>query len=227
MKQTRTSFDPIAKVYVIIERLTFGSLLEKTRLHYLPALTHSKNALVLGDGDGRFLARLLAENSDLCATAVDSSASMLRLLRRRCEASVPDVQQRLCTVHSDVLAFHTMEKYDLVVTHFFLDCFSDADLKLVMQAINPSVDIEALWVFSDFRVPQGALAFPARFLIRGLYFAFRVLTGLHVTQLPDHERLLALSGFSRIAFHHRFGGILTSELWKKGRGVHTSIPTHP
>ena len=62
MSQAEPNFDLIARPYRWLEYLTFGPTLQQTRLHYLPALLHSRNALVLGDGDGRFIAALLAAN---------------------------------------------------------------------------------------------------------------------------------------------------------------------
>ena len=54
------NFDLIARPYRWLEYLTFGPALARCRNHFLPQLTDRRAALVLGDGDGRFLARLLA-----------------------------------------------------------------------------------------------------------------------------------------------------------------------
>lgn len=214
-KDSDVNFDAIARLYRTLEYLTLGRALERTRLHYLPAVTHSSKALVLGDGDGRFLARLLAANSHLHATAVDISAAMLRLLRQRCEASIPDASQRLRIIQSDARDFIPAETYDLVVTHFFLDCLSQQDLDSLISRLAPSLAPGALWLLSDFRVPGGIMALPARIFIRGLYLVFRILTGLRTANLPSHADPLALAGLSRVASHDRLGGILTSELWQK------------
>ncbi len=215
MTSGRVSFDLIARPYKTLEYLTFGNMLEKTRLHYLPNLARCRNALVLGDGDGRFLSRLLAANQKIRATAVDNSGAMLRLLRQRCEANVTDCKQRLRIIQSDVRTFVPTETYDLIVTHFFLDCFSQEDLGLLVRRLVPSLAPEASWLISEFRIPKGALALPAGLLVRSLYLAFRILTGLRATHLPDYGIDFRRSDLSRIAFHHHYGGILTSELWQK------------
>ena len=77
------NFDTVAGAYRWLEYLTFGRLLEQIRFAHIRSLTDRKRALILGDGDGRFLARLTAQNSLLRADAVDSSAKMLSLVRAR------------------------------------------------------------------------------------------------------------------------------------------------
>ena len=99
---------------------------------------------------------------------------------------------------------------DLIVTHFFLDCLTQPELDaLVARLAAPGV----LWLISDFRIPSGLLHWPARIYIRVLYFAFRILTGLRITHLPNHARALRSKGFNPIAIQRNLFGLLTTELW--------------
>jgi ubiquinone/menaquinone biosynthesis C-methylase UbiE len=206
------NFDPIARPYRTLEYLTLGRKLEQTRLHFIPKLRMARNALVLGDGDGRFLASFLAINTSVQTTAVDSSAAMLDLLRRRCSPYV----SRLKTVQVDALIFTpaTDVPYDLVVSHFFLDCFTEEQLQQLIARITPALRPGAQWLVSDFRVPPGNMHLPARIFVRSLYLAFRLLTGLRVTQLPDHAGCLSAAGFHCIGRQMFLSGILTTELWE-------------
>jgi SAM-dependent methyltransferase len=208
------NFDLIARSYRWLEYLTLGRALERCRNYYLPELRDRRHALVLGDGDGRFLAQVLGENPDLRADAVDTSAAMLRLLRHRSEAATPDAKNRLKIHHADALTFPVTGGYDVVVTHFFLDCLSQAELDRLVARVAPALAPGALWLVSDFRIPAGPMQLPALALVRGLYFAFRVITGLRTTRLPDYATPLMRAGFFRIASRHSFAGILTTELWK-------------
>ncbi len=54
--------DLIAPHYWWIERLGMGRALERRRTCFLPELEQARRALVLGDGDGRFLRELLRRN---------------------------------------------------------------------------------------------------------------------------------------------------------------------
>jgi ubiquinone/menaquinone biosynthesis C-methylase UbiE len=206
------NFDRIAQPYRTLEYLTLGRKLEQTRLHFLSQLTTARNALVLGDGDGRFLASFLAANTSVQATAVDGSAAMLALLHRRCCAYA----SRLKTVQANALTFTpaTDVPYDLVASHFFLDCFTEEQLQQLIARITPALKPEGRWLISDFRIPPGNMHLPARVFVRSLYLAFRILTGLRVTHLPDHAAHFSAAGFQCIDQQMFLSGILTTELWE-------------
>lgn len=212
------NFDRLARPYRWLEYLTLGKELERCRLHFLPQLLDCRRALILGDGDGRFTTSLLAANRTLQADALDISPAMLALLRQRSEAVAANAAMRLRTHQANALGFSydaVTPPCDLVVTHFFLDCLTQPELDGLIARIAPALAPGALWLVSDFRVPPGPMHLPARAYIRSLYFAFRVLTGLRTTQLPDHAIPLRKSGFTRKAHHHLLAGILTTELWSR------------
>jgi len=214
MDPSGSDFNLIAAPYRSLEYLTLGKTLENCRNHYLPHLLDQRHALVLGDGDGRFLARLLTHNAHLYADAVDTSTAMLHLMRKRCEAKVHNANTRLRTHHADALTFPLEGPYDLVVTHFFLDCLTQPDLDSLIARITPTLAPGALWLISDFRIPTGLMHLGAKLFIRSLYLAFRILTGLRTVRLPDHATPLTHAGLTRIAQQHRLAGILTTELWQ-------------
>jgi SAM-dependent methyltransferase len=211
-------FDRIARPYRWLEYLTLGRALERCRFHFIPRLAGHSRALAMGDGDGRFLARLLLQNPAVHADAVDTSAAMLRLLKIRCAFA----RGRLRTHQTDALAFASAAiarhppdpPYDLVVTHFFLDCLTPSEVDAFAASIVPSLRPGAVWLVSDFQIPSGALRLPALLLVRGLYLCFRIAVGLRVTRLPEHRTSLIRSGFVPIASHRSLFGILTTELWQ-------------
>ena len=207
-------FNRIARPYRFLEYITLGKALENCRNHYLPQLLNRHRALVLGDGDGRFLAKLLAENPHLHADAVDISATMLRLLRKRCEEATPDAKTRLRTHQSDALTFSPQNSYDLIVTHYFLDCLTQTELNALVNHVAKNTHPGTLWLISDFRIPRGPMRYPAKLLIRSLYLAFHLLTGLRTTSLPDHSTPLTRAGFVKISSRQQLAGILTTELWQ-------------
>jgi SAM-dependent methyltransferase len=214
MNPTQPNFDHIARPYRWLEYLTLGKTLEDCRTHYLPQLQDRRHALILGDGDGRFLAQLLKKNPELHADAVDTSSTMLQLLRQHCKAATSDATTRLHTHLANALTVPLEDSYDLVVTHFFLDCLTQPELKTLITRITSTLTPGALWLLSDFRIPASPMRLPARFLVRSLYLAFRLLTGLRTTQLPDYASSLTQAGLTRVAQHHSLVGILTTELWQ-------------
>ncbi len=216
MKARPASFDSIARPYRWLEYLTFGPYLERCRFHFLDQLSTRRRALILGDGDGRFTARLLAANPQINIDAVDSSASMLHLLTERAAQLGPSAAQRLRTIHCEVQVLPPESgHYDLVVTHFFLDCLAGDDLSALVAKIHPQLVPGANWLVSEFAIPptQPAAAI-ARTVIATLYRAFRILTGLKTQRLPDYVRAFRQSGFSITGRKSFLGGLLVAELWR-------------
>ena len=208
------NFDRVARIYRWAEYLSLGPLLVRTRNHFLPQLTQRRRALLLGDGDGRFLARLLQQNPDLHALAVDTSAAMLHLLRERCLRTAPN--SHLNILQASALHVAPSRDTDLIVTHFFLDCLPQSDVDALTARIAAEVAPGTLWLLSDFAIPAAPLLRPlAALYVRSLYLAFRVLTGLRTTQLPDPQAALTRAGFQRIARHTRLFGLLYTELWQR------------
>jgi SAM-dependent methyltransferase len=208
------NFNFIARPYRWLEYLTLGKALEDCRTFYLPQLLDRRSTLALGDGDGRFLAQLLTQNPNLQADAVDTSSTMLQLLRKRCEATSSNASTRLRTYQTSALTFPLKESYDLIVTHFFLDCLTQPELDTLVDRIAKHIRPGTLWLISDFRIPAGPMRLPAKLVVGSLYLAFRLLTGLRTTHLPDHATPLTQAGLTRISHHHRLAGLLTTELWQ-------------
>lgn len=215
---TPPNFDPVARIYRYAEYLALGPLLQRTRTHFLPQLPPLHHALLLGDGDGRFLAQLLSHQPQLRALAVDTSASMLLLLRQRCKPYANRLQT-LQTSAVDLFqtsATSPLPVPDLITTHFFLDCLTQPQLNALAQQIAAHTSPGALWLLSDFAIPPTPLLRPfAALYIRALYLAFRVLTNLRVTHLPDPASALTAAGFHRIARHELLYGILYTEIWQR------------
>jgi len=201
-------FDRVARLYRWAEYATFGPILSRCRLEFLSSANDAHRALVLGDGDGRFTAALLASSPEVVVDAVDQSAEMLRLLSTRCGS---ERVQRHCI---DAMSFHLPVPYDLIATHFFLDCLSTNDVQTLALRIAANGEPKTRWLISEFDIPAGILRWPARLLVRSLYFAFRVLTGMRVQQLPLWRQALRGAGFHCLKSVPRLGGVLVAEIWE-------------
>ena len=203
---TGMNCDLIAPHYWWIERLSMGRALERRRRWFLPEVGDARRALVLGDGDGRFLRQLLCRNSLVRADYVDSSRGMLALARQKAG------NQRVTYQHADALAVELpRDEYDLIATHFFFDCFGPRELELLIERVADAAKPGAQWVVSEFCTPNIA----ARMLVRALYLFFGVTTGLKTRKLVDHRPILRSRGFRLTKASHSRGALVVSELWER------------
>jgi ubiquinone/menaquinone biosynthesis C-methylase UbiE len=204
-------FSQLARIYRWMEFGTFGPWLHWCRCTFIGQVADHRRALVIGDGDGRFTARLLRETPKIQIDAIDASSAMLDELLRRAGAA----SDRVRTWNIDARKWHPDGPcYDLVVTHFFLDCLTLAEIESLAGKIRSAVTPSAKWLISEFAIPPGRYGqLFARPLIRSLYWAFGRLTGLKISSLPEHRTALQRSGFELVGERNWLGGLLVSQLW--------------
>ena len=210
----RPSFDRLAAPYRALELLTFGGLLHRCRTAHLERVHACRRALVLGDGDGRFLADLLQTNSRVRVDSVDISPGMLAAARRRVRA-VPGAAERVRFVVADARTDPLPDTgYDLVVTNFFLDCFRPGELATVVARVAEICAPNAVWLDGDFRLPpKGWERVAARAALAGMYAFFRLATRMPNGRLTDPAPLLGATGWRLDAEAAWLRGFLSARLW--------------
>jgi SAM-dependent methyltransferase len=211
------NFDRLARHYRWMELVTFGPWLCWARCAFLGRLCACRRALVLGDGDGRFSARLLQANSAVRIDAVDASRAMLASLARRAGPRAARVRTHCADVRLWQPNGPEDLPYDLIATHFFLDCLTTREVQSLAEKLRGAVSPSAVWVVSEFAVPPGWFGrLVASPLIFALYRAFGWLTGLAVRTLPDHATALGQAGFTLKERRAWLAGLLVSERWSAG-----------
>ena len=207
--------DPIARWYRILEYLVFGRALQQRRREYINEVSNARHVLILGDGDGRFTVEFLRKNAAGSVESIDLSSRMLRLAERRVHKFNLN-RAGLRFRQGDARTVELPQQYDLIVSHFFLDCFPPEELRALVAHISDAACPKARWLVSEFRVPDAGLRrFAGSLLIKAMYLFFRVSTGLRANRLPDYPALLALHGFRRVRHQTASGGLLVSELWER------------
>jgi len=192
--------DRIARSYRWIEYAGFGRALERRREAFLREVADARRVLALGDGDGRALVALLTAAPHACVDYIDVSPRMLELARARAG------RQHVVYRNEDARTTRLpAAEYDLIVTHFFLDCFDKTDLEPLIARLSDAATPQARWLISEFR-GNG-------WLVRALYLFFRLTTGLRTRRLVDHHPLLQRHGFHIVRRENAWRVLLASELW--------------
>ncbi len=212
--------DRLARSYRWLEYLRYGKVLERCRSAMLPDLANARKALLIGDGDGRFLSKLALHNDSVALDAIDLSYRMVKITNRRLNQSRCRHKNRITLQNGDIrTARPPGHGYDLVVTHFFFDVFSTNELKCVIDRVAQWTAPEASWVISEFDLPvSGWKRANARFWLRTMYAFFRVTTNLRNQQLPCWRPLLREAGFVPRKQIRYKDGFIVSELWQRNGG---------
>jgi SAM-dependent methyltransferase len=129
-------FDPLASHYDWMELLLAGRKLESCRNALWNEIPFLEDALLVGEGHGKFLAALVRRNPNARVTYVDASAKMLEVARQRLvRAALPIDHVEF--VRAELPAWKpSPQRYDLIVTHFFLDCLPHEQLSAVIKTLK-------------------------------------------------------------------------------------------
>jgi len=202
--------DRIAPFYRFFEHAAFGGRLQRHRLAFQYAAEGKRRALVLGDGDGRFTEALALSYPDLEIDSIELSAGMVMQARKR-------AGKRVSIIGADVMEFpFARARYDVVFTHFFLDCFSISDLDKLISRVSEALTAEAVWVVSDFRQARsGWHRIYTWAWLAAMYSFFGLITGLKTRRLPDYEQALASAGFVKSKERMSADGLIVSQWWQR------------
>jgi ubiquinone/menaquinone biosynthesis C-methylase UbiE len=208
------SFDRLAPHYRWLETVGFGSVLQKARTRWIETLPRPKRVLTVGEGTGHFLRKFLCVHRDAVVDCVDSSARMLEFARLR----IPDGVTRVRFFEQDILSWTPPGCYDLVVTHFVLDCFPQKELQLIVRKLAGLATPGAYWLLADFCIPKTSFArVHAKIWLATLYWFFRTTTEIRAKRLVDPTPELRANGFVRLRRSQWRLGLVKSELWQNPR----------
>lgn len=217
-----SGFDRLASSYGGLEHFLFGSRLQEMRCVYLAQLANCQDILLIGEGTGLFLEKLLLVNPKAKVTVIDQSAKMIKRARGRVAG------QDLHRVSFQTVAFENFRsanEFDAVCTFFFWDCFEKDRIREMLPLLPHCMKREGLWFEVDFfEDQQGALLSRIwhYFLLRFLYGFFGYATGIEARWVEEIEPLAKENGFSLT--HSQWADRLPvrARIFQKGNGMQTS-----
>ena len=210
------NFDRLAPHYHWLERIFAGGLMQRCRTALLDRAKNSRHALLVGEGTGRFLTELLRGNPEIKVVCIESCAGMIRQAQRRLgrERINPE---RVQFEQTDVFDWvPPVEKFDLVVTNFFLDCFRAGQLQKLVPLLSASTTADAAWLLADFRIPEcGWRRWRAKIILASLYACFKISTSLSASRLTPPDPFLASAGFALIERRMANFGFAHADYWRR------------
>ena len=211
------SFDRVATSYRLLETITFGQSLQRARVRWIEKISRPRRVLILGEGNGRFLCELLRVHPKIDIDCVDASARMLTLARTRARQICPESWQRIQFIHADILRWSPRNSYDLIVTHFLLDCFPRYEVKAIVDKLAGAAAPGAIWLLADFTIPPAGIfsRMHAKLLLRMMYLFFRCAAGITANGLVDPTPYLEANNFVPMSRQSSRAAMLKSEPWQR------------
>jgi SAM-dependent methyltransferase len=207
------NFDRLAPHYDRLEAITAGERLQRARTAWLDELSGRRRILSAGEGHGRFAAACAARFPAADLTCVEASPAMLA----RAQARTPGRSGRLHWQLADLRDWTPpAEKFDAIVTCFFLDCFPPETLAAIIAKLAGCAAPDAVWLIADFAVPaHGPARWRARAVHALMYAFFRTIVGLPARHLTPPDHLLRAEGFALAGRRESEWGLLRTDVWRR------------
>jgi hypothetical protein len=152
---------------------------------------------------------------------------MIQLTRSRVRRTCPESFSHVHFFCEDILKWSPQKSYDLLVTHFFLDCFPRNELSLVVEKLAHAATPNAAWLIADFTKPRTRFARAyGRLLLNLMYTFFGMAAGIAARELVDPFPYLNENGFSRASLQVSEASLVRSDLYLLGRCRQNSNETN-
>jgi ubiquinone/menaquinone biosynthesis C-methylase UbiE len=206
------SFDTLAPHYRWMERALAGGKLQRCRTEFLAKIPEPKRALLVGEGNGRFLSEFIHRFPKTKIVCLDASKKMLIEAKGAIGPS-----HSVEFVRADIFEWEVpAEKFDLIATNFFLDCFNRDQLEIVVSKLSEAAGLEGTWLLADFcEPPSGWTKWRARWILASMYLFFRFATKLPAKHLIAPDDLLREAGFELKERRFYDWGLLHADDWRR------------
>lgn len=209
------SFDRLAGHYRWMEAVLVGDLLQRARTQWLSAVQNPRRVLLAGEGPGRMLVACAAAWPRSHFTVVDQSSAMLARARQHWSVRTGKLQVEFR--QADLRArWPEPGDFDLIITHFFLDCFNPDELTMVIANLAGAATSRAAWLITDFQVPpRGWRRIRARLILCLAYRFFRLATDISARAITPPDSRLVATGFNLRRRELLNFDLLHADLWAR------------
>ena len=202
----KRNYDLVAGVYDKLAKLFIGDALHRSQVYFLRCIPKNANILLVGGGTGRILEEISVANlPGLRIDYVDASRKMIAIAKSRDTGD-----NKVNFIHQQVIEFVSDIPYDVIITPFLLDNFSEPTLQKVFNHLHQKLKPEGIWLYTDFQV-KNKRAYLQQSVLFVMYSFFRIVCNIEAKKLPDIVSRFNYYGYQLInskTFLNRF--IVTS-----------------
>ena len=202
---TQSDFDKIAPYYDRLARLVYGKHIVHAQTHHLKSIPASSKIVILGGGTGWIISEVLKATHNCQIWYIEASRKMLQMATENCDN---DQVRFIRGTENDLPVGIT---FDVIITGFYLDLFTDHSIAKVIQHISRSLHPQGRWLVTDFVINT----YWHRVLCWCMYRFFRWYCTIDATRLPPWEDTMRQIGFRAEKERNFYLGFIKSVLYKQ------------
>jgi len=200
----RTNFDSIAGFYDRLSNLVFGDRIRRAQIHFLKNIPPGSAILIVGGGTGWIIGEIFSRTANCSVWFVESSREMLQRAGRY---NKPGRSHFIQGTERSL----PPQKFDVLVTNFYLDLFPDKDLDEALADITKTLRPGAIWLASDFV----AAKWWHRLMLWLMYRFFRMVCSIEARSLPSWGDAILRRGYRPVADCFFYGSFIKSVLYAR------------
>lgn len=202
-----SNFNRIASSYDFLARLVFGKNMVDVQEYSLKEIKDGDRILILGGGTGWILNSINENCPPGEIWYVDISDKMIKYAKSKVVDKI-----NIHFIHGTIEDIAEVEKFDVVITNFFLDVFSEKQLESLIPKTMERIKPDGLWLCSDF-IATGK--FGHQLMLSLMYLFFKLTVNLRNKKLPNWEAQLCKSGLVLLKEKEFLKGFMKATVFRK------------
>lgn len=187
----KKNYKYLAKIYDLLGGMYTGGQITIAKTVFLANLKKRKNILFLGAGRGgdAYVAKELGHNVHLLENDLYMINEAYKTFRKQFQKNL--------IINTDIFRYKPQEKYDIIVSNFFLNVFSKEDVLKILNITKNWLEPEGTFFVSDFSpiIYSDYLKYLQTIYFEIPLWVFVKLTGNANHKLTDYGQLLEDQGW--------------------------------
>jgi ubiquinone/menaquinone biosynthesis C-methylase UbiE len=202
------NYDNSASFYDKLSRLVFGKALVNAQTWLLPLIPENAKVLIVGGGTGWILEEITKLHpGGLSITYIEISAKMMALSRKRNTGA-----NQVEFINKAVEDAGLTADFDVVITPFLFDNFTEDILIGVFQHIHKTLKPGGLWLNTDFQLTGKWWQY---LMLKSMLLFFKVLCGVPAWRLPDVGKQFGKFGYDVTEEKRFFGDFVVTRAYRQ------------
>ena len=205
------NYDASAWFYDALAQLVFGKALVKAQQFLIANIQPKAHILIVGGGTGWILEELTkVQSSSLKITYVEISAKMLALSKKRnCG------ENEVAFVNKAIEAYQLTQKYDVILTPFLFDNFSEKRIQVVFDQLHQCLKLDGLWMLCDFQVQENRHQIWQKVLLQTMDLFVGLLCNVETKTLVKMDAYFQTKNYVLVKEKTFYQGFIVSKVYQK------------
>lgn len=203
------NYNTVAPFYDWLLQLVYGDAVLQAHKFLVNAIPEGSSVLIAGGGTGYILEEIAKKHaSGLQIMYVDISEKMIALSKKRNIGG-----NKILFIHKSINDVAFSRPFDVVITPFFLDNFSNSTAKAVFAKIDFALAPGGLWLFADFQSKENNLW--QEMLLKIMYLFFRIICNIEASHLPDSPLFFEQYNYKTIDIKTFYKDFINAVIYQK------------